>query len=88
MGRAVKGLGIILSIVVAIICVIAASDAYSYEEARYIITGIVTLIVGIISSIVSGTFIEGFGELVENSQISKDYLYSIQNNINEIKNKK
>lgn len=66
MGNAVKVIGIILSIIEAILLWILASD--SYEEEVFIILGFVCLIVGIISSVVLGTFITGFGELVENSQ--------------------
>lgn len=66
MGNAVKVIGIILSIIEAIFLWILASD--SYEEEVFIVLGFVCLIVGIIGSVVLGTFITGFGELVENSQ--------------------
>lgn len=66
MGYAVKVIGIILSIIEAILLWILASD--SNEEEVFIVLGFVCLIVGIISSVVLGTFIIGFGELVENSQ--------------------
>ncbi len=66
MGNAVKVIGIIISIIEAILLWILASD--SYEEEVFIVLGFVCLIVGIISSVVLGTFITGFGELVENSQ--------------------
>lgn len=78
MGRVIQVLGIIGSIIMAILSFIAADNAYGNEENFLIGFGIGYLIVGIISSIILGIFIIGFGELVENSQKAVSYLSIIK----------
>ncbi|MEE0859612.1 MAG: hypothetical protein U0M12_09155 [Acutalibacteraceae bacterium] len=89
LGKVVQAIGIICTIIISIYLWFLASEAY-YDEMEVIfsIAGFVCLIVGIIFSIIFGIFIVGFGELVENSEISRDYLYTIRSDIKELKNKK
>lgn len=85
MGKAIQGLGIIGSIIMAILSFSAADKAYGSEEEFLIGFGIGYLIVGIISSIILGIFIIGFGELVENSQTTVSYLSQIKDINNDTK---
>lgn len=85
MGRVVQALGVIGSIIISILCFVASEDAYGTEEDFLIGFGIGYLIVGIISSIIAGIFIVGFGELVENSQKTANNTATIKYNSDSTK---
>ena len=55
--------GIVISIIYAIALFLIAMD--SYDEETFIIMGIVTLIVGPLTSWISSFFMYGFGELID-----------------------
>ena len=83
-GSVVATLGVICSIIIAILFWVAAGEAYSDEKAVFVIGGFISLIVGIISSIISGIFVEGFGELVENSETTKSSVRFIERRIEDL----
>lgn len=85
-GAFVQVIGVICSIVMAIVCWVQGAelaDSYRTEEIGgfVIFVGFVFLVVGILVSVIMGIFITGFGDLVENSEITKNSLLNIERRI-------
>lgn len=83
LGTFVQVIGIICSVISAIFCWVQGAeltDSYSTEELGVfvIFMGFVCLIVGVFGSIMISVLITGFGELVENSEITLTHLSNIE----------
>lgn len=79
-GKKIKGLakfvcwlGIIASVIGAIICFALADEFYSQEEL-FITYGFILLIVGPLSSWISSFFTYGFGELIDKTGNIEKYI--------------